>query len=542
VAKKPRLEILEKIDSGLYGRVFKARQADLDRIVAVKVIKREYAHQADAVEHARALARVGAHPNIVTVHAVEEIGIDGAQVTAMIMEWLEGEQFGVRLAGPRFSEQELRRICVGLLDGMDRMHSSGVCHGDLHFGNVILSADCHPKIIDIDATKTVSLSRLSSISREGAIAADADYCRQLVARAFAHSVLGPSVVNELDSELQGANSLDEVRGVAERYLNGPRTPSYSVSPKRAAVPATADDLTARVQEYIENGRPASLYGLVMGQVRLFRDELMGDRFPATARQYSKEFVQERVRQYEECVGPLLPALSTGCYWGDEGQWNLWKQCIETAANCYEDIGIESRSGNRALLDLRLYPPLLLWYACGLGAFMNHRFSTLRFLHDSLDYVYGGERRPLWPEIRYWITEQTPLWNEYVMNNARNYTPVNDHLCDLFYRAFSHLSPLRATFDIQFDTFEYFLGLMDTQPQSTPDTLDAPIGSFLWRQARTPDFGHDLVRQAENRGIDWAPFQAGLFDKNKAILSRVVEVFDAYVDSQRVQRHVRMIRR
>ena len=185
-----------------------------------------------------------------------------------------------------------------------------------------------------------------------------------------------------------------------------------------------------------------------------------------------------------------------------------------------------------MLDLRLYPPLLLWHACALGAFMNHRFSTLRFLRDSLDYLFARERRDLWTELRYWIAEQTPLWNDVVLSGARSFTPINDHLCDLLHRALAHLSPLRATFDLQYDSFEYFLGLISAAPHSNSENLDAPIGSFLWRRAGAGNFGQGFVRQAENRGHSWPPFQAGLFEKSQANLARTVEVFDEYIDNER----------
>ncbi len=377
------LEILEQIDSGLYGRVFRARQSELDRVVAVKVIRSEYSHRVDAVGHAKALARVGVHPNVVTVYGVEQVTVEEVKMPAMVMEWLEGEQFGTRLGGPRFSEQEVRRICMGVLDGMERMHEAGIQHGDLHFGNIILLADCHPKIIDIDASQNRSLGRLSDISREGAIASDVDYCRQLVQRAFAHSVLIPSLVNQLDSKLQGVMSLADIRAIVEWTRDGLQSPSYSV-PIPPPTPETAERLWTKVQEYIEGNRPASLQGLIMGQTRLLHDELRSDRFKVTGIEVTPERVRERLVQYEECAGLLLPALAIGCHWGDESHWNLWKQCIETAANCYEDLGFEARSGMVHYLDLRQYPPLLLFYASALGAFLNERFKTLRALVRNLN--------------------------------------------------------------------------------------------------------------------------------------------------------------
>jgi tRNA A-37 threonylcarbamoyl transferase component Bud32 len=539
--KKVTLEILEQVDSGLYGRVFRARQVNLDRIVAVKVIKQEYSQHADAVEHARALARVGVHPNIVTVYGVETVVIEKVSVPAMIMEWLEGEKFAVRLGGPRFSEQELRRLCGGLLDGMERMHGEGMHHGDLHFGNVILLSDCHPKIIDIDATQNRSLGRLSTISREGAIAADVDYCRKFVAKAFAHSVLSPSLCNQLDAELQGVGALVELRRIVEHAVTNPRTLGNAALVARRAVPQTAEDLCDKVAEYVEQQRPASLQGLVMGQVQLMRDEFLGDRFHVTAPGNVREQMCERVKQYEEFLAPLLSAVATGSYWGDESHWGLWKQCIETAANCYEDT--QSHAGNKGLIDLRQYPPLLLLYAASLGAFLNDRFATLRFLRHNLEYFHMERQSDLVEELIYWNGEQISTWNDVILGDGRNYTPISDHLSEVCFDVTRHLVPLRATFDVQFDRLEYFVGLMvcGKRPDVDAKHTFAPTGTFLWRRAQEPEFGSYFVKQAEDRGRSWPPFQAGLFDKDPSILGRAVEVFDAYVDNERSRRHMRFLR-
>jgi hypothetical protein len=126
-----RIRIVEPIGSGLDGRVYRAVQVDLDRPVAVKIIKRDAPNAADAIEHAKAIARVGNHPSIVTVYCVEEVFIEehGTE-TAIVMELLDGEHFGNRLNGPRFTAAEVRSICDGVLDGMEQMHKSGVRHGE----------------------------------------------------------------------------------------------------------------------------------------------------------------------------------------------------------------------------------------------------------------------------------------------------------------------------------------------------------------------------------------------------------------------------
>ena len=156
--------ILEEHQSGLYGKVFKGRQTALDRIVAVKIIRPEWPDAADITEHAKAIARAGSHPNIVTVHCVEPVRVPGFNQpqTAMIMEWLDGERLDRRLRGAKFDEEQVRRICIGILDGVQHMHANGTAHGDLHAGNVFVVSNCTPKIFDIDPNKDITLARLSN--------------------------------------------------------------------------------------------------------------------------------------------------------------------------------------------------------------------------------------------------------------------------------------------------------------------------------------------------------------------------------------------
>jgi Protein kinase domain len=537
------LEILEQIDSGLYGRVFRARQVDLDRVVAVKIIKPEHSHRADAVAHAKALARVGVHPNIVTVYSVQPVKVESTEMPAMVMEWLEGQTFAKRLGGERFSEHEVRRICMGVLDGIERMHEAGIQHGDLHFGNIILLSDSHPKIIDVDATQNRSLGRLSDVSREGAIGADVDYCRQLVHRTFGHSVLGPSLVNKLEADLGTVTSLADVRSLVDQALEQQESYGSGVATANPPLQA-AETLWASAQEFIESNRPASLHGLIMGHAKLLRDELLGDRFPVSGTDVNAEVVRKRIAQYEECVSPLMPGLAAGCFWGEQQHWNLWKQCIETAANCYEELGYQSRSGFRTLLELRQYPALLLFYACGLGAFLNGRYGTIRSLMRNLDYVYEKERRNLAQEFIYWKQEQVPSWNTSAVDGASNrHTPVSDHVCSIIYPALSHLSLLRSTFDMQFDRFEYFVGLAyfgDHVDRS--DDFTFPEGTYLWRRANDRLFGTEFVTEAREQGDDWPPFKAGIFHVSNSEFEDLVKQFNARIDSLRAQLHIRVFGR
>ena len=91
------IEIHERIDSGLYGSVYRATQQPLGRQVAVKIIKTDL-KTADALAHAAPLARAN-HPAIVTVFTVQEVHLTDPdlRVPAIVMEWVEGDTLGKRL-------------------------------------------------------------------------------------------------------------------------------------------------------------------------------------------------------------------------------------------------------------------------------------------------------------------------------------------------------------------------------------------------------------------------------------------------------------
>ena len=144
-------ELLEQVGIGHFGSVWKARDTELDRVVAVKIPRKG---QLDAAEteqflrEARAAAQIR-HPNIVSVH---EVGRDGDSVY-IISDFVEGASLSEWLTGRRLTPTEGAGLCVKIADALHAAHESGVIHRDLKPANIMLDMQGSPHLTDFGLAK-----------------------------------------------------------------------------------------------------------------------------------------------------------------------------------------------------------------------------------------------------------------------------------------------------------------------------------------------------------------------------------------------------
>jgi tetratricopeptide (TPR) repeat protein/tRNA A-37 threonylcarbamoyl transferase component Bud32 len=135
-----KFQLLERIGVGGFGAVWKARDSELDRLVAVKISHagtlENDADRQRFFREARAAAQLR-HPNIVTVHEVA--ALDG--LPAIISDLVEGVSLRDFLQERRLSFQETADLVAQLAEALDYAHSLGIVHRDVKPGNVMLAVD-----------------------------------------------------------------------------------------------------------------------------------------------------------------------------------------------------------------------------------------------------------------------------------------------------------------------------------------------------------------------------------------------------------------
>jgi len=150
-----RYELLSRLGAGGMGEVWRARDNDLHRDVAVKFLPEKFAADPNRFsrfgQEALAASRL-THPNIITIHEVGET----SGLHYIVMELVEGETLReILLAqGERPpSARRLLEIGAQIADGLAKAHAAGIVHRDLKPENVMVTPDGFVKILDFGLVK-----------------------------------------------------------------------------------------------------------------------------------------------------------------------------------------------------------------------------------------------------------------------------------------------------------------------------------------------------------------------------------------------------
>ena len=145
-------EVLEFLGAGGMGEVYRARDAKLNRDVALKVRSEAFAPDSDRLARFKREAHVLAslnHPNIAAIYGLEE----SSGVPALVLELVEGPTLANRIAQGAIPIEEALSIATQIADGLKAAHERGIIHRDLKPSNIKLRADGTVKILDFGLAK-----------------------------------------------------------------------------------------------------------------------------------------------------------------------------------------------------------------------------------------------------------------------------------------------------------------------------------------------------------------------------------------------------
>ncbi|HSE98298.1 MAG TPA: protein kinase [Blastocatellia bacterium] len=170
-----RYRIVSELGIGGMGEVYLAEDTQLGRQIALKVLPGAFTHHRDRLKRFQIEARAAGalnHPNIATVHSVEE---DDGQYF-ITMEYVEGQPLSEVIPAEGMDLDTFFDLFIPLSDALAHAHEKGIIHRDIKPTNIIVTPDGVPKILDFglaritkndtgdgDDAKTQSLTRFGEI-------------------------------------------------------------------------------------------------------------------------------------------------------------------------------------------------------------------------------------------------------------------------------------------------------------------------------------------------------------------------------------------
>ena len=180
-----KFEIIQEIGRGSFGIVFKARDTELSRIVAIKMPRAgRLASDAEIerfLREARSASQLN-HPNIVKLLEVGHS--DG--LCYLVSEYIDGQALNASLRSQAWTHRSIVQILVQIADAVHYAHEAGVIHRDLKLANVILDQQYHSHVTDLGLAKLEGSE--STMTMEGQVIGTPAYMSPEQAKGSSHMV------------------------------------------------------------------------------------------------------------------------------------------------------------------------------------------------------------------------------------------------------------------------------------------------------------------------------------------------------------------
>jgi serine/threonine protein kinase/Tfp pilus assembly protein PilF len=153
-------KILEQLGQGGMGVVYKAYDTKLKREVAIKFLSPDISLDDQERERFMIEAQAAAalnHPNIATIHAIEEVNDE----LFIVMEYIDGPDLKKKAAGEQLSVDNVIDMAIQIAAGLQAAHEKGITHRDIKPANIMLTSKDQVKITDFGLAKMAQASVLT---------------------------------------------------------------------------------------------------------------------------------------------------------------------------------------------------------------------------------------------------------------------------------------------------------------------------------------------------------------------------------------------
>lgn len=316
---------------------------------------------------------------------------------------------------------------------------------------------------------------------------------------------------------------------ADEFFHELREKVLSLAAFDAPHPLSSKTAVATMKRYlVEDRYRIQLDELVRGEVERVMAATSAEKMPVSGSRDWVADVRLRLGQYEAATGIVRDLFITAARWASPAQTQLLIEAIERLGNLPQTGGVT------VLINLRLYPAVLVLYAGGIAAVASGNLRALRMLllgpklrSDPADDLQRPAVQELYPQA---VLDRRD-GSAVLTPNQDTYTPLNNHLFQILREPLREAVPSDDVYADVFDLFEYLFALVyvDSYGRMDSELGFFPVGRFGWRSRfrQTPLVVERLTKEADAAGEQWVGLSVGLFSslaRFKAAEATVAKTF------------------
>jgi len=302
-------EVLEVVGWGGMGTVYRARQVSMDRVVALKVLRRQLAQDPAFVEQfvreARAAGKLD-HRNIIHVHDVKR----EEDTCFFSMEFVDGVEVSTLLQEGPLPPLQAATVTLAVAEALAYAHEQGIVHGDVKPQNIMISKDS-VKLADLGLAR--SMSRTDSLHEQeaGRVWGTPKYMAPEVARGGPPQAssdiysLGATLYHMLTGRAPFSGR--DAREILKKHMHEAPPPVRQLTP---GVPLALARVAERMLAKDPAARPHTMREAIddLAEARAATElELRGGRAPAEA-------PTAAVEPFDPCEETSSPTTGRRCAW------------------------------------------------------------------------------------------------------------------------------------------------------------------------------------------------------------------------------------
>jgi hypothetical protein len=295
-------------------------------------------------------------------------------------------------------------------------------------------------------------------------------------------------------------------------------------------PLSTEAAVASMKKFLSEPKyRIQLNDLIIAETERVADATSVEKFPTSGVPApDAASLTARVRAFEAASDTLMAMASVGGYWAEPGHYPLWQRALARI------VRADRRGDYQRLVELQVYPGVLLLYAAGLGAVAGDRLGLLGALFGTtIDRESGSDVVAVQLLPPFALFDDGGGAAKFLEGKGDRKAPLNDWLHEGFLQRLAKIVSNKNEYTYAFDRLEMLIALgFAHHAKQTGETYWAPTGAFGYRGPNRERFLKEIADSLSSLGDKSKYVTASIFGTSATQCATALSEFSKFMTKAR----------